>query len=127
MEHPFQIGTQVAIVGTYNYTQTKVLKVYKNGNFTLEADPTQQWKPYRYNDTPWSARRTGERLYSFSPTVRIVDDEFKTEQAEAEKKQQLKKRAHKALHDMRNARGEFLTEWQVEALENFVRLYKGCD
>lgn len=54
--HPFQPGTKVAVAyraarfqsdGQPNYWKTdEVLKVHKNGNFTLKSAPKQQWRGF---------------------------------------------------------------------------------
>ena len=127
MDHPFLPGTVVAIDFGHSIVETTVAKVHKNGNFTLthRSEANQQWKASHWGNK-WMANRTGQSIRSRNePVVYLMDDAFRVEYASRKTKQALVKRAHAALAKVNNARAEHLTEWQVEALEQFVRLYEG--
>lgn len=59
MTSPFVVGAVVAVHYITTYTKDTVAKVYKNGNFTLTSNPSQQYRP---NGS--TARATGERFSS---------------------------------------------------------------
>lgn len=74
----FVSGARVAIVSggiEHHYREDFVLKVHKNGNFTLKGNPQQQYRPWSDGKT---ARRTGDTGY-YSSSVKVWDDEADAE------------------------------------------------
>jgi hypothetical protein len=136
-EHPFQPGVIIAVISDFGSNTritltAKVDKVYKNGNFTISSDDykNQQWKPYKWTDRPWKAEKTvtrGENHSRYAPHIRIVDDQLREEIRAQRVKMHLENRARSALNKVRDidVRAENLTEWQIEALEYFVKLFNG--
>lgn len=60
---PFVPGARVAVeTGRGSYREDRVLKVHKNGNFTLASNPAQQWRPSPSRDR-WAAWQTGEHSH----------------------------------------------------------------
>lgn len=74
--HPFQPGTEVAIVvkgdwrAPHGFRKGVVAKVHKSGKFTLDGSP-QQWHPYCPSPSTkfWHAYATGKN----NGELRIVD------------------------------------------------------
>lgn len=134
--HPFQPGVEVAVMSAYDdgrFTKTKVAKIYKNGNFVLEAEnyKTQQWKAssrkWSVEDEIWEANPTTRDHWSrYKPTVRLWDARLIAELKKAQAKTRLLKRARTAVSRVRDFHTESMTEWQIEALEYAVKLYEGC-
>lgn len=82
-DHPFQPGVIVAVKipgARFSYTppswrEDEVLKVHKNGNFTLKSDPKQQWRGHAASrwgmeDRIASANSTG----SHHGTLHLLSD-----------------------------------------------------
>lgn len=91
---PFIPGARVAIRDRHgdNYTEARVGKVYKSGNFTLGGSP-QQWRPSSpgsYDNGRWRAHETGEGWHKRS--LVIWNDATDTEIAE---KNAASKRHHR--------------------------------
>ena len=132
VEHPFQPGVEVAVLSGHNHQNfklAKVARVYKTGKFVLEGD-AQQWKARQSwrDDRRWCAEPTGQSTWSRHVAQVVLNDEtFQTEHATEAERLAKVRRANSALAKVREIhRGEWLNDWQLEALENFVRLYEGA-
>ena len=141
VEHPFQPGVEVAVLSGHNHQNfklAKVARVYKTDKFVLEGD-AQRWKARQSwrDDRRWYAEPTGrtwyptlifvERAFDHGGRIIVLNDEtFQTEHATEAERLAKVRRANSALAKVREIhRGEWLNDWQLEALENFVRLYEG--
>jgi len=93
-DHPFQPGARVAVDRSPRFSNYRswhedfVLKVYKNGNFVLKGEPTQQWRAWsvvRADEVP-SAHRTGEGGRGFLKLwTEQADREIKADIAETKR------------------------------------------
>lgn len=75
-----KVGQEVALRQggwgrTYNGRTDKIAKVHKNGNFVLESDARQQWRPWRDGASKTGdARWSRERCVPITPEVRAELD-----------------------------------------------------
>lgn len=82
-ESPFQPGARVCVIrgaqwgDMATYAEDFVLKLYKNGNFTLKSNPKQQWSPCSYDDAVPQARMTGKGYHR--PRLMLWNDEADAE------------------------------------------------
>ncbi len=127
--HPFQPEIQVIVVDRmggeiYVKATTKVIKIFKNGNFILEDEnyKGQQWKAVKWSDSQsWHGCRTGDHGWRDTVSVRIADDEMRAEIAESRVRRDRIRRANDILSKIRELRANQLTDEQIHSLENVFK------
>lgn len=123
-DNPFKPGVAVWIAGREMHRgyKTEVAKVYKNGNFTTERAPKQQWRVWlsKYGNT---AHQTG-RDSTWHRETAYVYDEVAGKIAEA--KQEAK--ARECFYDVRDTVSKLnfdrLSEEQRARIPELAKLVK---
>lgn len=125
-DHPFQPGTRVAVDmsvrfsrGDPHYKEDFVLKVHKNGNFTLKSDPKQQWRVWHSTRDAPGAHTTGDSYYG-NRTLKIWNEQT---DAEIQRANEAHARRHRWL-DARKAieetRYERVTDRAISLIEEAI-------
>lgn len=122
-DHPFQVGTRVAIQSGLNrdhYEECRVAKVYKTGHIVLE-NSEQRWRPYSQRpyggdgSNRWYARPAGGG-YHWS-TVLLWDEATDKEIREAVEATARKCRWSALAERVSKLRGDDITDALCDAIE----------
>jgi hypothetical protein len=131
MESKFTVGAEVVEV-TSGFSRnrygriTKIAKVYKNGNFTLECDQDKSYgrpSQYRPDYSGKSADMCGQSSLIHRSWVVLYDEETK-EKIDAERREQARlARAAKLQQQFNTANFRRLTPHQLTELERLFDMY----
>lgn len=123
-QSPFVPGARICIEQYGQRREDFVLKVHKNGNFTLRSNPSQQYRPHAWRDfsdrskVVWSASETSQ---SFSRKSVHVWDETIDAQIAEEKASRIHDRKAAALSQAFSARSGVSREMTAAVFQMFVQ------
>lgn len=126
-DHPFQPGTRVAVDmsarfsrGDMHYKEDFVLKVYKNGNFTLKSDPKQQWRAWSMHGEAPSAIMTGDSVYG-RRRLKIWNEQTDAEIQRGNEAHARKSRWLDARKTIEETRYDLVTDRTISLIEEAIR------
>ena len=126
-DHPFQPGTRVAVDmsarftrGENHYKEDFVLKVHKNGNFTLKSDPKQRWRAWSSHGEAPSAVMTGHSRYG-SRWLKIWNEQTDAEIQRANEAHARKSRWFNARKTIEETRYDRVTDRAISLIEEAIR------